>query len=83
MSFKKSDYTGQQGETQTQDAANENGSIVPKPKLSWQQVTREAMGFDPQACPCCMTGRMHTIRFFAANAPPHASAASLTKIQVD
>ena len=58
-------------------------SIVPKPKLSWQQVTREAMGFDPQACPCCMTGRMHTIRFFAANAPPHASAASLTKIQID
>ena len=58
-------------------------SIVPKPKLSWQQVTREAMGFDPQACPCCMTGRMHTIRFFEANAPPHASAASLTKIQID
>jgi hypothetical protein len=45
-------------------------SIVPKEKLTWQQISRQIMGFDPEACPCCRTGRMHTIMNFGPNAPP-------------
>lgn len=45
-------------------------SIVPKIKMGWKQVARQAMNFDVDACPCCLSGRMHTIRFFAAHAPP-------------
>ena len=48
-------------------------SIVPKVKMDWKQVAREAMGFDADACPCCKTGRMHTIYYFGANAPPTVS----------
>lgn len=49
-------------------------SIVPRPKMDWKQVAREAMGYDPDACPCCLTGRMHTIRYFAAHAPPNGAS---------
>jgi hypothetical protein len=54
-------------------------SIVPQPKMDWKQVARKAMGFDADACPCRLTGRMHTIRYFAAHAPP---AISLSPQQV-
>jgi predicted Zn-ribbon and HTH transcriptional regulator len=54
-------------------------SIVPQPKMDWKQVARDAMGFDVDACPCCITGRMHTIRYFAANAPPKSEKISPTK----
>jgi hypothetical protein len=47
--------------------------IVPKAKMDWKQVARMAMGFDVDVCPCCKTGRMHTIRYFAAHAPPTVS----------
>jgi len=56
-------------------------SIVPKTKMDWKQVAREAMGFDPDACPCCLTGRMITVRYFDANAPPHGPV-SLAQKQV-
>jgi hypothetical protein len=45
-------------------------SIVPKPKIAWRDVCRLAMGFDPDQCPCCKKGRMHTIMCFGAHAPP-------------
>jgi hypothetical protein len=45
-------------------------SIVKKEKLSWQQITKQVMGFDVEQCPCCKTGKMITILFFQANAPP-------------
>lgn len=45
-------------------------SIVKKAKLSWQQITKQLMGFDVEQCPCCKTGKMITILFFQANAPP-------------
>lgn len=45
-------------------------SIVKKEKLSWQQITKQVMGFDVDLCPCCKSGRMITILFFEANAPP-------------
>lgn len=57
-------------------------SIVPKTKMDWKQVAREAMNFDADACPCCLSGRMHTIRFFAANAPPPGENVSLTRQHV-
>jgi hypothetical protein len=44
--------------------------IVKKEKLPWQQIAKQAMGFDVEACPHCKTGKMITILFFAANAPP-------------
>jgi hypothetical protein len=44
-------------------------SIEPKQKICWQQITKQAMGFDVEACPCCKTGKMITILFFQANAP--------------
>jgi hypothetical protein len=45
-------------------------SIVPREKIPWQQIAKQVMGFDVEACPCCKTGRMITILFFQANAPP-------------
>jgi len=53
-------------------------SIVPKTKMGWKQVARQVMGCDADACPCCLSGRMHTIRFFAAHAPPDGKNVSLT-----
>lgn len=53
-------------------------SIVPKIKMGWKQVARQAMNFDVDACPCCLSGRMHTIRFFAAHAPPSGRNSSPT-----
>ena len=57
-------------------------SIVPKVKMDWKQVARETMGFDADACPCCLTGRMHTIYCFGPNAPPHAGNISIPHQQV-
>jgi hypothetical protein len=45
-------------------------SMAPKEKVAWQQICRQLMGFDPEVCPGCKTGRMHTIMCFGANAPP-------------
>lgn len=50
-------------------------SIIKKEKLTWQQITKQVMGFDVEQCPCCKTGKMITILFFEANAPP-----DLTKV---
>jgi hypothetical protein len=52
-------------------------SIVPQPKMDWKQVARVVMGFDADACPCCFTGRMHTIYCFGPNAPPNATDVSI------
>ena len=41
-----------------------------KGKQDWKEITKEKMGFDVDACPCCKTGRMKTILNFAAHAPP-------------
>jgi hypothetical protein len=35
-------------------------SIVPKAKMDWKQVARLAMGFDADACPCCLTRVLST-----------------------
>lgn len=45
-------------------------TIVKKEKPSWQEITNRMMGFDVEQCPCCKTGKMITILFFEANAPP-------------
>ena len=44
--------------------------IVKNEKIPWQQVLLMAMHYDVDACPCCKTGRMKTICFMKANAPP-------------
>jgi len=44
--------------------------IVKKEKPSWQEIAKRMMGFDVGVCPCCKTGKMVTILYFDANAPP-------------
>jgi hypothetical protein len=52
-------------------------AILPKPsdkqvetKSDWKVISQTRLGFDPDACPCCKTGRMITLFTFGANAPP-------------
>lgn len=45
-------------------------SIVKKEKMTWQQITKDAFGFDVDVCPCCKIGKMRTILYFNAHAPP-------------
>lgn len=45
-------------------------SIVKKEKIPWQQIVKQAMNFDVEACPCCKTGRMVRVKSFHAHAPP-------------
>lgn len=51
-------------------------SIVKKEKLQWQQVLLKTMRYDVDACPACKKGRMQTVLFFRANAPPALIAPS-------
>ena len=39
-------------------------------KRDWKTIARERMGYDPDLCPCCKTGKMIRIQSFSANAPP-------------
>jgi hypothetical protein len=41
-----------------------------KEKIDYKEITKNQLGFDVEACPCCKTGRMITILQFEANAPP-------------
>ncbi len=42
----------------------------PSPRLSWKEVCRQRLKFDPQACPCCQTGKMKTIATILPRSPP-------------
>jgi hypothetical protein len=42
----------------------------PKPRLTWKQVCRQRLDFDPDTCPCCNQGRMVTIEVLLPRAPP-------------
>jgi hypothetical protein len=39
-------------------------------KSDWKVISQTRLGYDPDACPCCKTGRMITLFTFGANAPP-------------
>lgn len=39
-------------------------------KIPFAEIARTQLGFDPEACPCCKTGKMIIVMQFAANAPP-------------
>lgn len=54
-------------------------SIANKEKLPWQQVLLKAMKYDVDACPTCKNGRLKTILFFKANAPPMSISSLLTR----
>jgi hypothetical protein len=41
--------------------ATPNVSPGPRLKLSWKQICRQRLGFDPDICPCRSEGRMVTI----------------------
>jgi hypothetical protein len=42
----------------------------PKQKLSWQEISRKRLNFDPDVCPCCQKGRMRTIEILPPRSPP-------------
>lgn len=39
-------------------------------KKDWKEIAKTKLNFDPDACPCCKTGRMQCILTFDAHAPP-------------
>ena len=41
-----------------------------KEKIDYKEITKNKLGFDIDACPCCKKGRMFTVFIFGANAPP-------------
>jgi hypothetical protein len=50
-------------------------SMVQKPaNLSWQEVCRQKLSYDPAKCPCCKTGVMVAIELLAPRPPPNPSA---------
>jgi len=46
--------------------------VIPKKKekKTWQEISREKLGYDPDVCPCCRTGKMIRLMSFNANPPP-------------
>jgi hypothetical protein len=50
-----------------------NQKSEPAPKLSWQEVCRQRLNYDPEVCPCCHTGHMKTIEIILPRSPPVAS----------
>lgn len=44
-----------------------------KEKVTYQEITKNQLGFDLEQCPCCKTGRMKIVMQFGANAPPKKS----------
>lgn len=49
---------------------DENGQIVLLSKPTWQQVCSERLGYEPEQCPCCGSGRMKIIGFANPRPPP-------------
>lgn len=39
-------------------------------KTDYKEITKNVLGFDIDACPCCKTGRMIRVLQYSANAPP-------------
>jgi hypothetical protein len=54
-----------------------NGQKVPRTKLSWQQVCRQVLHFDPEKCPCCGFGKMVLIEIVDPRPPPSTDAFQL------
>lgn len=49
---------------------DENGQKIMLSKPTWQQVCRERLGYDPEKCPCCGSGRMKVIGIVDPRPPP-------------
>lgn len=45
---------------------------TPAPRLTWQEVCRQRLKYDPEQCPCCQSGRMKTIETILPRSPPTA-----------
>lgn len=45
---------------------------TPAPKLTWQEVCRQRLNYDPELCPCCQSGHMKTIETILPRSPPTA-----------
>jgi len=58
------------GEELPKVQSTEPSAAEQQPKLSWQEVCRQRLGFDPEACPCCKQGKMKTIELLQPRSPP-------------
>lgn len=69
-------FLSSRGKAKIKDFQFKNGTLSKnkkgdqKTKADWKDISRMRLGYDPEACPCCKTGKMRTIHTFAANAPP-------------
>jgi len=54
-----------------------------KARIPFAEIARTSMGFDPEACPCCKTGKMIIVMPFAANAPPNLVRNSNNKLKMN
>lgn len=45
-------------------------NFIKPEKKSWQEISKTYLGFDPQSCPCCKSGKMIRILSFDAHGPP-------------
>jgi hypothetical protein len=57
---------------QGKEVNNSTAETVPAPKLTWQEVCRQRLKYDPEQCPCCQSGRMKTIETILPRSPPSA-----------
>ena len=48
--------------------------VEKKPKPTWQEVCKQKLNFDPELCPHCKVGHLHTVSSWNARAPPPADA---------
>jgi hypothetical protein len=46
------------------------GMVIKPEKKDWKQISKEKLGYDADACPCCKTGKMIRIMSFDTNPPP-------------
>jgi hypothetical protein len=57
---------------QGKEVNSSTSETTPPPKLTWQEVCRQRLKFDPEVCPCCQTGKMKTIETILSRSPPFA-----------
>jgi hypothetical protein len=60
-----------QGKVTGSKSTEPNQTIGTKKKLTWQEISRKRLNFDPDVCPCCQKGRMQPIEILPPRSPPN------------
>lgn len=55
---------------QGKEVNSSTSETTPVPRLTWQEVCRQRLKFDPEVCPCCLKGKMKTIETLLPRSPP-------------